>query len=1577
MKMRGKRLGHTLRLFCLIVLAAVSALYIVPGAYAWFSNYKDRELNVTGNVRRTYFERGRGTEDDPYVIARPLQLYYLAWLQDIGIFNQDIDNDETIDTVYFELGNMNGQEANENMVIDMSGFTLPPIGTTEYPFVGSFNGNGRTISGLTVSNDDTALSDMPSSITPDYATTNAPILGLFGVVGGYTDTDTTGWSAPERSVYDVVLEDITIDNKNPSGGQALAGIAAGYVNGVMENVKVKGTSTITNASGISAMSFGNETRTALSDHALAGYCTEPYRELMKREDVKVYDPTVEISNLANYSEIGQGSAWGNTIDMHDMYNKLKSKYDSLAGQTSINYTSSKTITHNTDGTTTEVGGGTSSYQVTAGAFPVRMTAKNSGDVDSYAFIQRNNIDDFMYLYGNTLINTVPVTTTEIWKYESFYIKDHDTDNYLAVISDAAENATTAETAGKWVFEQDTATGKYAIFTIDSNTKKYLTANNGSLGISTTAFSGWEVNAAKTSISVNDHYLCWNNTDGEWELCSPPKNYICDTAENHYLSVQVNNGTPAIVDETDIYDATSWELDNGMIYTVINGISYYLTYNNNTDQLYVSASEHSIWYANTDGQKGKIYVKLDDQNGRALYYDEINDTWKVTSFIIGVNGNTWGGTFNIRALNDRVYHLLNKSEPVFGVKNQTSIVTEKSFFSYTTYSSEAYKKNNAVHRYYTDDNNTITHAVSSSAHNEDPNTSTDDIVYRFEDAGRRYNSNSGSTTDGYTELPGTVLPLAVDNKNNYQVLSENTGYIIGGMTGSGAYGAQTTVRSGAYGIKFIGNSLSSAGVSSNSYVSSQLEVLTVDTTIAYNSSNYKNNYKRIIDDYNRNNTNYSSSISSYAKTFDASVLNKYDFSREQLEDVLNGQTKVHGLHFTGQSVSANSSDNIVTIQHAYMNGREYTNGFDMPKSCIDFYILESGYINFFAGSYMSSPGNNADSFFSLYTIDRNGSSISGLHEISAIYENNDANTRRQQPYYYVYSDGGNSSVGSRGQLLFNMEYLWNSPPVANAMYYFEIPVNNGEYAMGQHGSANNGAYLIYLDISTNAFIEGDAKIKSEGAAITATSSQSTGVVQISETQSRSENIETPPTYFPLAMNASGTNVLDSNTGYVVSGANYPGNDPPGDIRVSRYDRNPYISNSLTNGSLDSSKIFTIGLNGQQQTLRQYGTDRFYKYHTARSQLQETLDAGEGSVYGLHFMDAEIRKDHLVTLPTATLNGQTYTNFAVPEDSIDFTLRTQGYINFFAGTYFSGSNVQCFFSLHQIFRNAQNEITEIKEIKEIYKNADGTSYTYRYDGESAPSSGTKVFDTAWLTNPSSITANRVYYFEIPVNEGEYALGSVAGKNGAYLLYLDISTHQGDSILTREKMEIISSTYLLPAGIRFSDDEYKSYIIPITQTGDTAIVSENGTVTSVPELDENSSEETRLIETVTISDYAGTLVVQRITEGSTVTYYYGTDTEHLILSTALVCSGYFSGTEPDTVILKYYYYPEGTNTVMNTASAECDIADDVTVTAYDVTATADSAAVTAYVTGFDDEKSYLTFQSRNGLSAGDSVIIPVRSP
>lgn len=1941
MKMRGKRLGHTLRLFCLIVLAAVSALYIVPGAYAWFSNYKDRELNVTGNVRRTYFERGRGTADDPYVIARPLQLYYLAWLQDIGIFNQDIDNDGTIDTVYFKLGNMNGQKANENMVIDMSGFTLPPIGTTEYPFVGSFNGNGRTISGLTVSNDDTALSDMPSSITPDSATTNAPILGLFGVVGGYTDTDPTGWSAPEKSVYDVVLEDITIDNKDPSGGQALAGIAAGYVNGVMENVKVEGTSTITNASGISAMSFGNETRTALSDHALAGYCTKPYRELMKREDVKVYDPTVEISNLANYSEIGQGSAWGNSIDMKTMYDRLLDIYTPLEDDNSAlaRYPSSLLVTVDRTGESevrTEEILQLGDEVPTVGG---QQVLNYNNDFSSYSFIRRTDTHDFMYLYGASQQSANrTVTTTTRFIERAFRI--HQDSNYLRFGGTGFTNTTAASDATCWIID-----GNGRIYTVVQNvntyTRFFLVNDGNTLGYREVAANAvipntvteWTIDS--TSISDNGYYL---NYDGTWKLVQQVT--ITDAPENgdpHFMTVEngavqnTNDPTEAIIWKKTVIDTVNDKV-RFTLSCKSGNTTYYLNQVDGELVLTTSAASPTLWSFKEavignqaeDNEPAKIYTVIEgdeEGNGYALYYDEEEDNWLLTDFQETASGsgigNEWGVSIPMQEMytnlkyikehfatdsryvssktividdstgektereEDRIYsNLATSTYDGKETERRTYVQNGLGEFTFTHRKEKSYESNPFL--YLTDETNTTTNSATvkyvhlldetQSAHyikvgsnyltlnsNHNGFTSSDEAAatkwvidgsghiyvdvegttsverryvnvsggiltatntasttWTYDDVNNRLYCTSGGNTyylafgsqwmlkrenanviyasdengQWYLNISGDTLSTVgnsdeasdfivngntivfyednttysyrvedgriIDDDNNkmldfengefvwkdayYYVIGYNNNFIslsnnsISNVTNINSAthwtltdsGDGFTISSGNYSLgvqqqssiswsgysytyRFtdsetiwirddsklyvIQNEQSGFSSSNKKYYlnysngwtlnqnsgNAQLTKQTITSnvttanlqTVTRNSGNtasgmsvqrtattYRpftvtmgsepvgqtyfplqinvDSSKTGADRFSVNplNTGYVISgyldstnggdirVSEYSKVdsntqnqkrdIEASLTNnknaldptkvytfmdgkkqtlsnygldklvKYEATSEEFNNTINGVNNVYGLHFMDASISIN---NLVTAPSVTINENVYEN-YQMPKDSIDFRLKDKGYINFLAGTYFS--GN--DSFFSLHKIERDAdNNITSIKEIKEIY----GTGKRRDPYIYkfsnndyeswVYYRSGNvkehnvyTSIPDGYESIFNTDWIKTQTLTTNSVYYFEIPTDAGEYALGSV-DGGTGAYLLYLDIGTGGSVkapEGNAKF-SEVIPADVSRTETTLTYEETSTATTPVVINSYPTYFPLAMNASGTNVLDSNTGYVVSGANYPGNDPPSDIRVSRYNSDPYISNSLTNGSLDSSKILTIGLN-DQQTLRQYGTDRFYKYHTARSQLQETLDAGEGSVYGLHFMDAEISKDHLVTLPTATLNGQTYTNFAVPEDSIDFTLRTQGYINFFAGTYFSGSNVQCFFSLHQIFRNEQNEITEIKEIKEIYKNTDGT-YTYRYNGENAPSSGTKVFDTAWLTDPSNIIADRVYYFEIPVNEGEYALGSVAGKNGAYLLYLDISTHQGDSILTREKMEIISSTYLLPAGIRFSDDEYKSYIIPITQTDDTVIVSENGTVTSVPELDENSTEETRLIETVTISDYAGTLIVQRITEGSTVTYYYGTDTEHLILSTAQVCSGYFSGTEPDTVILQYYYYPEGTNTVMNTASAEYDIADDVTVTAYNVTATADSAAVTAYVTGFDDEKSYLKFQSRNDLSAGDSVIIPVRSP
>ena len=151
--------------------------------------------------------------------------------------------------------------------------------------------------------------------------------------------------------------------------------------------------------------------------------------------------------------------------------------------------------------------------------------------------------------------------------------------------------------------------------------------------------------------------------------------------------------------------------------------------------------------------------------------------------------------------------------------------------------------------------------------------------------------------------------------------------------------------------------------------------------------------------------------------------------------------------------------------------------------------------------------------------------------------------------------------------------------------------------------------------------------------------------------------------------------------------------------------------------------------------------------------------------------------------------------------------RGSISFFAGEYFDNNNA--FFSLHQVYRySAKDEIPEgkkvndiknIKEISEIYKHGtsgDSVNYVYKftdntysnpdgtYTGATTLADGysnTPVFRTSWITAPTGLSTNnsRIYFFEIPCNAGEYCLGSVSGKTGAYLIYLDIAANGGEEL------------------------------------------------------------------------------------------------------------------------------------------------------------------------------------------------------
>lgn len=288
--------------------------------------------------------------------------------------------------------------------------------------------------------------------------------------------------------------------------------------------------------------------------------------------------------------------------------------------------------------------------------------------------------------------------------------------------------------------------------------------------------------------------------------------------------------------------------------------------------------------------------------------------------------------------------------------------------------------------------------------------------------------------------------------------------------------------------------------------------------------------------------------------------------------------------------------------------------------------------------------------------------------------------------------------------------------------------------------------------------------------------------------------------------------------------------------------------------------------------------FKKYDQARDNLKKTFEESvrDGNrIYGMHYVQARVDKNRLVTIPHAVINNVEYDNYTVPQDCVDFNLKENGFINFFAGTYYVNrtgnttlnvaSTNNSFFSLHQIFRDDNQNITEILEISKIYKktsDADGDgSYVYKYtnnkyskmtlddqgiphyaivDSAASATSDNLMFDLDWLTNPlegSTLTWDStkyilcaVYYFEIPANEGEYALGSFEGKNGAYLFYLDIAangliTSENAWVATTEDVKVTetrTNRFGIPAGVDFG---------PVSPVGDpdaVAALTGSGSVT-----------------------------------------------------------------------------------------------------------------------------------------------------
>ena len=318
-----------------------------------------------------------------------------------------------------------------------------------------------------------------------------------------------------------------------------------------------------------------------------------------------------------------------------------------------------------------------------------------------------------------------------------------------------------------------------------------------------------------------------------------------------------------------------------------------------------------------------------------------------------------------------------------------------------------------------------------------------------------NANPNNNNVIYRLRDGSYVPLKFNSEG--KAAGSNTGYLVGSNVGSGV---NASPKIASYRLNNIGNALT------NTAYTNMATTYTNTNNISYNDSKlevltYSGGWKRIKDSHNENNNSTNTQIRNYTRTTVEDLgLQRYTDARASLGNILSGSSYVHGIHFDNNQVS-NSNKFTIPANTARVDGISYTTTYEVPKGSINFKLQKQGYITFFAGTYNSS--NVSLNFFSLNHVFRSGGTITNIKPITEIFLNTAADG---DPYVYKYSDNTYSS-GTRGSSIFNLTtILSGNAPVVNMLYYFELPVNPGEYAMGVSGSTQ-GAYMMYLDLGANA------------------------------------------------------------------------------------------------------------------------------------------------------------------------------------------------------------------------------------------------------------------------------------------------------------------------------------------------------------------------------------------------------------------------------------------------------------------------------------------------------------------------------
>ena len=1017
-----------------VIAALLAALLFVGSTFAWYFTAAKLDMgSVSGSVSflANYFESGDGSAEHPYEIAKPEQLYNLAWLQYLGAFNQTSDPEFTPFHFYISAE------------LDMSTFVLPPIGTQDNPFIGYLDGQGHTVSNLTVANVTTEdvneaakIYDLPQNVKYLEGTnvSGVEIIGFMGVVGTYNGTTAT-YDSQTLALKNITLQNLTVNTQTDN---ALIGLAAGYVNGPMENVAVNG-GTITIKSGTAPVDATNMTSN-MSDYSLVGYCTDAYKIMAKQPDEVVQHyilATVPVLINKTMSQLVQGhdNTWGGSIDMKSMYERLLR----LFGNSShISYTSAQTVTY-LDGVEVSASN-TNSYAMSGSAYYSNMTYDTSTSVTYNEDDSTDQNNKYMCLDGDRAYEKV---ITPIYQFTGFKIKSNG--YYLNASTNGISSGTAANTATVWLYDET----NHRIYTYINNSVNpyYLRYDGSALSVSQSNATNWffgddgclYYNSANSGYALH----CYN---GSWMVTAGTGGTVTNM---DYFYIRVGTGNDR--------------------YLISNG--------NNSDASLGTKANATRWYGYVDGSSATEYCRVYGNTNLYLTRTRVwltNHNAYVTNSTDGAyyfyttGGNTYlyNGSYYIR-YNNGLTATNNSS-------NRTAITIERDTQTVADFGSKVIDRSETGITQYI--GNTISDNSYKTPSTYFPLTVVDQEGGNYAVAEK----NTGYITSGSVDTSGTG-----DLRVSYFYMSNL--FRSMGIT-------EPNSLSNAF-SNYINNA------NAVTYDDTKLQVVTrtansnglVRIKDSHNSSTIGTRNSRMPA------TTMTPEDLGFKKYDQAR-----DNLQRTFEQSLQDSNRIYGMHYVQAKVDINR---LVTIPHAVINQVEYDNytvpqdcvDFNLKENGFINFFAGTYYVNRTqsGNTYVLNTSASNNSFFSLHQIFRDDNqNITEILEISKIYKRtSDADGDGSYVYKYTNNKYSKMTLDDQGiphyaivdsaasatsdNLMFDLDWLtnplegstltWDSTKyILCAVYYFEIPANEGEYALGSF-EGKNGAYLFYLDIAANGLI----------------------------------------------------------------------------------------------------------------------------------------------------------------------------------------------------------------------------------------------------------------------------------------------------------------------------------------------------------------------------------------------------------------------------------------------------------------------------------------------------------------------------